>query len=126
VVGVMANSDGHKGRPGCEGPGAGEFGIGGGLTCVLAESLTREAVFEALRQRHCYGTTGARMDLSFSVNGAVMGSVLPPSDVYRVEARVATVAPLEELVLYAGRERLHVFRPQEFEAVADSPRIRVQ
>jgi len=126
VVGVMANSDGHKGRPGCEGPGAGEFGIGGGLTCVLAESLTREAVFEALRQRRCYGTTGARMDLSFSVNGAPMGSVLPPSDLYRVEARVATVAPLEELALYAGRERLHVFRPREFETVADSPRVRVQ
>jgi hypothetical protein len=26
VVGVMCNSDGHKGRPGAEGPGAGQFG----------------------------------------------------------------------------------------------------
>ena len=41
VVGVMCNSDGHKGRPGAEGPGAGEFGIAGGLTCVLAGELSR-------------------------------------------------------------------------------------
>ncbi len=41
IVGVMCNSDGHKGRPGAEGPGAGQFGIANGLTCVLAESKTR-------------------------------------------------------------------------------------
>ena len=38
-------------------PGAGEFGIAGGLTCVLVPELTREAVFQALRERRCYGTT---------------------------------------------------------------------
>ena len=57
-VGVVANSDGHKGRPGASHPGASTFGAYGGLTCVLAESLTREAVFDAIRARRCYGVTG--------------------------------------------------------------------
>jgi hypothetical protein len=68
IVGVMCNSDGHKGRPGAEGPGAGQFGIANGLTCVLAESQTREAIFRALKSRRCYGTTGARIDLDFHID----------------------------------------------------------
>ena len=73
-VGVMCNSDGHKGRPGFEGPGAGQFGIFGGLTCVLAPELTREAVFQSLRARRCYGTTGPRILLDVEVDGQPMGS----------------------------------------------------
>ena len=55
-VGFVANSDGHKGRPGASHPGASTFGAYGGLTCVLAEVLTRDAIFEAIRQRRCYET----------------------------------------------------------------------
>ncbi|MEX0887694.1 MAG: DUF3604 domain-containing protein, partial [Phycisphaeraceae bacterium] len=97
IVGVMCNSDGHKGRPGAEGPGAGEFGIGGGLTCVLAESLSRADIFTALKARRCYGTTGARIDLDFTVAGAPMGSVIPAGQSSGVAARVTGCAPMESL-----------------------------
>src|SRR5690606_24034215 len=50
-VGIVANSDGHKGRPGAEGPGASMFGAYGGLTCLQMPELSREATFEALRAR---------------------------------------------------------------------------
>jgi len=63
-----------QGRPGAEGPGAGEFGIAGGLTCVLAPALTRDAVFDALRERRCYGTTGPRIDLSFQIDRRPMAA----------------------------------------------------
>src|SRR5690606_18249829 len=36
----------------------------GGLTCYLAPKLDRDAIFEAMRRRHHYGTTGNRMLLS--------------------------------------------------------------
>ncbi|OYY07524.1 MAG: hypothetical protein B7Y70_14540 [Rhizobiales bacterium 35-68-8] len=62
-VGVVCNSDGHKGRPGAEAPGASMFGAPGGLTCFLAERIDRPALFEAMKARHHYGTTGARLDL---------------------------------------------------------------
>src|SRR5690349_19545628 len=42
-VGIVANSDGHKGRPGASHPGASQFGAYGGLTCVLSQALTRDA-----------------------------------------------------------------------------------
>ena len=63
-VGVVANSDGHKGRPGSSYPGASTFGAYGGLTCFLADALTRDGIFGALRRRHHYATTGNRLYLS--------------------------------------------------------------
>jgi hypothetical protein len=62
-VGVVCNSDDHKGRPGATYPGASHFGAIGGLTCLLLPKLTREAVYDALRRRHTYGTTGTRLHL---------------------------------------------------------------
>ncbi|MGI9425155.1 MAG: DUF3604 domain-containing protein, partial [Hyphomicrobiaceae bacterium] len=48
-VGVVCNSDGHKGRPGASYPGSSTFGAYGGLTCFLCDSLDRDAIFEAMR-----------------------------------------------------------------------------
>ena len=48
-VGICANSDGHKGRPGASYPGAGKFGSLGGLTCLLARRLDRKNILEAIR-----------------------------------------------------------------------------
>lgn len=59
-VGVSANSDEHRGRPGGGAPGANIFGARGGLTGVLAPELTRAAVGETLRARRTWATTGAR------------------------------------------------------------------
>jgi hypothetical protein len=64
--GFICNSDGHKGHPGSS-----------GLTAVYAEELTKDAIFEAIRNRNVYGTTNARIRLLFTINGKLMGSVLP-------------------------------------------------
>lgn len=63
-LGVVCASDNHRGQP-----GRGELG----LTAVSTSGLTREEVFDALRDRRCYGTTGQRILLSFSVGGEAMG-----------------------------------------------------
>jgi hypothetical protein len=63
-LGVLASSDTHTGTPGNE---------GAGLAAVWARELTRKDLFEGLRKRRCYGTTGARMLLDFRLNGTMMG-----------------------------------------------------
>ena len=55
-VGIVGNSDGHKGRPGACYPGASFFGSYGGLTCFLAERLDRDAIFE------CHAAAAALRD----------------------------------------------------------------
>ncbi|MEX1020947.1 MAG: DUF3604 domain-containing protein [Litorilinea sp.] len=124
VVGVMCNSDGHKGRPGAEGPGAGEFGIRGGLTCVLAAEKTRAAIWDALAARHCYGTSGARILVEWGAQvptqtpaGAsyLMGDVVPGAvDSLHVAATVTGCGPLESLTLYAGMTPIKTVRAAAF------------
>jgi len=125
VVGVVCNSDGHKGRPGAEAPGAGEFGMAGGLTCVVAPELTREAILEALRERRCYGTTGPRMDLDVHMDRHPLGTVLPWKEARTVEAALAGTAPVESLTLYQARVPVCQVRPAAFEDVTGSRRLRI-
>lgn len=125
IVGVMCNSDGHKGRPGAEGPGAGEFGIRSGLTCVLAERLTRQAIFTALKARRCYGTSGPRIDLSFTIDGQPMGAVINAQERVAVQAAARGTAPVEALLLYQGKEIIRRVQPPAFSAVANSRRLRI-
>jgi len=125
MVGVVCNSDGHKGRPGAEGPGAGSFGIYGGLTCALAESLTRESIFDALKKRRCYGTTGTRIGLWFTVNDQQMGSSIRTTAPLNISARVKGTGPLEALHLYQGKEIAKTIRPKEFAEISHSHRIRI-
>jgi hypothetical protein len=66
-LGVIASSDEHSGQGGRR---------HGGITAVFAEKLTRESVFDAIRNRHTYGTTGERILLDFSINGIPMGQVV--------------------------------------------------
>ena len=68
-IGICANSDGHKTRPGASYPGAGEFGSLGGLTCVLAEALDREHVLQALVR-----VTGAKTSSAMRLQGRRMKS----------------------------------------------------
>lgn len=63
--GLACNSDGHKGNPG-----------NNGLTAVYAKELTNEAILDAIRHRHVYGTTNARIRLLFTINGQLMGSFI--------------------------------------------------
>ena len=63
----------------------------GGLAAVWAPRLTREALFDALRNRRCYGTTGARIILQFSLDDQPMGSILTGYDRERARELVVDV-----------------------------------
>lgn len=96
-VGVVAGSDGHKGRPGASYPGASLFGAYGGLTGIIAEELTPEAIFAALRARRCYATTGQRIVLRVQVNGTPMGGELRADGPVTVACHVAGTAPIRSV-----------------------------
>ena len=80
-LGILAGSDGHDGHPGdaqsplVKHPHLFHF-CGSGLTAVLCEELTRENIYEAIKNRRCYATTGPPIALDYNINGAVMGSVI--------------------------------------------------
>jgi hypothetical protein len=125
-VGVVANSDGHKGRPGASHPGASTFGAYGGLTCVLAESLTREAVFDAIKARRCYGVTAAqRIHVELSVNGLPMGAAGRAEGPVNVSGRVVGTGPIERVDIFRGLDHIRMATPYVPESFEGSPRYRI-
>lgn len=126
TVGIVAGSDGHKGRPGASHPGAADFGAYGGLTCVLAERLTREAIFDALRRRRCYATSaGRRIHVELRVAGLPMGAVGSCAGPVAVTGRVVGTGPLERIDVLRGCERVATLSPYGAGAFAGSERYRV-
>ncbi len=92
VIGVIASPD---------------HGGGVGKACVFARELTREAVLDALRARHCFGTTAARMVLDVRVNGHLMGEKIAAPDGKPVEVKIRVRCPAEI-------DRVEVCRSNEF------------
>lgn len=77
-MGMIASSDNHVGMPGRSFPGdrQAHTPFKGGLCAIWCEELTRESLFSALRRKHCYGTTGARIVLRFTAEDQAMGSTM--------------------------------------------------
>lgn len=121
-LGLVCNSDGHKGRPGASHPGASQFGALGGLTCFLADRLTRDGIFAALRRRHHYGTTGCRMFLDVRAAFPTGGRVFETDPRHGpAPSQRAEHAVMGDIVETADRRiRLHV------EVVAHAPILRVE
>lgn len=84
VIGVIASPD---------------HGGGYGKACVYAPELTRQAILDALRERHCYGTSAAKIVLDVRVNGHLMGEKVedPAGDAVEVKIRVACPAEIDRV-----------------------------
>lgn len=143
-VGVVCNSDGHKGRPGASYPGASMFGAQGGLTCFAMPTLDRDALFAALRARHHYGTTGARLDLQITaelvghryredpalgetetepVERVIMGDIVACAGPVVLEVEVHAAHPIERIEVRDGTRTLHTVRPRTVEALGSRLRV---
>ncbi|MDP6778622.1 MAG: DUF3604 domain-containing protein [Candidatus Latescibacteria bacterium] len=121
-VGFTAGSDDHKGRPGAGHCGGGSFGVYGGLTCILARELTRAGLFEALKVRRCYGTTGQRIVLDVRADGHPMGSEFDATEPPEISVRVVGTAPIERIDVFRGAEPVYRY-PAEIDR--DDQRVRV-
>jgi len=148
-IGVVANSDGHKGRPGASHPSASEFAAYGGLTCLLAPTLTRDAVFECLRKRRHYATTGNRLHMAVgaefpdgrarlwdrdpavfddasavATQTAEMGDIVSfTGDAVELRVGLVTSSPIEKVEIRNGSRCVEVARP--YDAATLGNRVRV-
>lgn len=115
-IGICANSDGHKCRPGASYPGAAKFGSLGGLTCVLAPQLDRESIVYALRARHFYATTGNRplIDLKLLVDGVPlsMGDTAEIGvETPHLHLSLIGTAPIDQVEIRNASTVIHRVRP---------------
>lgn len=116
--GFLASSDGHDGN-------AGEANItqamhhqahyaGSGRVAVITDSLTRNHVYDAIHDRHCYAVTGEPILLRFSIGDAIMGDVIRET---RKELplciRVKGTAPIRTIIIYKDAERFQTYELNE-------------
>ena len=65
-------------------------------TVILAETLTEEALYDAMKDRRVYATQDSDLTVYYTLNGAVMGSILPKSE--EAEITVFLSDPTDEAI----------------------------
>lgn len=98
IVGAIGSTDHHSAHPGS---------YGHGCMAVWAESLDREAIWQAIKARRTYALTGDKIALSFSVNNGVMGSILPPARERIIECHVRGGGAIDYIDLVHNNRLIH-------------------
>ncbi|MCK5880187.1 MAG: DUF3604 domain-containing protein, partial [Holophagae bacterium] len=89
--GFVASTDHHAGYPGS---------YGDGITAVLSEELTREAIWSAITKRQTYALTGDRIRCDFTIDGQPMGSEIPRNAAHAIKLKVNAAGAIEKAVIY--------------------------
>ena len=97
VIGVIASPD---------------HGGGNGKVGVWARELSRESIFEAVRARRTFGTSGAKMALRFSSGDAIMGEkVRCPEGAIHFQVTALAMRNIAELVIFRNNEIVYHTEP---------------
>jgi hypothetical protein len=99
-LGASAAGDEHRGRCGGGAPGAAVFGVKGGLTGILAPSLTRADIAKALRARHTWATTGERLVGLLSSGDFIQGDAFQAQGPIRLSYRLLGTAGWDRVTLH--------------------------
>ncbi len=115
LLGFVGGGDNHNGAPGQNrGPSRmRQMWYIGGITAFLTNENSREAIFNALYNRHVYASAGNRDFIDFAVDGAGMASVKPVKGKPLVEGEVATEGVIKTVEVVRGGETVY--------AVPDAP-----
>jgi len=117
-MGFVAGSDTHTSGPGSPFPEwqPGPLKYRSGLTCVLAPKLTRQAIFEALKRRHCYATTGERIYLEFTLNDKfIMGDCVSfphEKSTRKFQIVVGGTDIIDKIQIIKNNEEIHTENPE--------------
>jgi len=92
-----------------------------GLTAVQASELSRGAVYDAIKSRRCYATSGAKILLDFQVGDAPMGGVLHSAEPQLAKAEAVGTGALARLELVGPEGVL-----ASVEALGDEDTLRIE
>jgi hypothetical protein len=97
-TGFVASTDTHEGKTAAK-------------TAVLAQELTRPAIFEALGHRRNYAVFNARIMLDFKINGHFMGEEITIEGKPKIQAEVQGTDKIKEVVVVRDGAPIHTINP---------------
>ena len=93
---------------------------------MLAEALTRDAIFDAIKRRRCYAVTAAqRIHVELAVNGLPMGAEGIARGRVAIGGRVVGTGPIERVDVFRGLEIVRTISPYTRASFEGSRRYRV-
>lgn len=98
-IAFTGNSDDHMARPGWSGWHRVERVYHGGLTAVYTSEPTRKGIFEALKERHTYATSGTRIIVEATMNGKLPGTEFVPTGDLCISYYLKDVCQIEKIEL---------------------------
>ncbi|GEM_PF-3258208 len=112
ALGFVGSSDNHLAHAGTHWTTS-KFSA---LTAVLCDSLTRQSVFNALRQRKTYASNGIRPLIDFTVNATPIGSTVrlrqSDSPVITIAGKIGAASTIDSLRVTKKGGTLLVLRPR--------------
>jgi len=102
--GFVGSSDSHTGYPGA---------YGEGVVGLWAPDLSRASIFEAIRNRCTYATTGERITVEFAINDHPMGSEIPFTDEREIKVRVEGQDLVHSIELIRNGRVIQRYFPQD-------------
>lgn len=90
-----------------------------GLTAIIAIEQTRDTLMQALYNRSCYATTGARIVLGFFIAGSAMGTELTTKNKpglafnRHITGFICATAPIKEMQIIRNGQLFHTFTPND-------------
>ena len=116
-VGFVGASDNHVGHPGYTGMTNRQLG---GLAAVLADENTANAIFDGLRSRATYATTGERILLDATLNGVGMGQEQGQSVNRTIECTVNGTAAIDAIDVIKNGKVVYTKRYLEGDLASDA------
>lgn len=114
VFGVVGSTDHHNAFPGS---------YGYGRMGVWAESLSQDAIWDAIQNRRTYALTGDRIELGFSLNGQPIGSICPVNENRTIDVAVQAGGSIDYIEVLHNNRIIH--RESVFSQPADAGRYKV-
>lgn len=114
IFGIIGSTDHHNAFPG---------GYGYGRLGVWADGLSRQSIWDAIKQRRTYVLTGDRIQLAFALNETLIGGIAPPDDTRKIQVSVEGGFALDYIDVLHNNRVIH--RESVFTKQSDSNRYKV-
>ncbi|MBA7518126.1 hypothetical protein ES705_10192 [subsurface metagenome] len=84
----------------------------GGITAIMAEELTRESLFDAIKKRRVYATTGERILIDFKINEYMMGEEIIFEGKAKIFGSIAGTDKLAKVELIKNNKVVYQIKPK--------------
>lgn len=98
IFGVVGSTDHHNAFPGS---------YGYGRLGVWADSLNRDAIWDAIHRRRTYALTGDRIALQFMLNDQIMGSIAPADSQREIAVSVNAGSSIDYIDVLHNNRVIH-------------------